>query len=213
MVLSLAAPTCLSVGMQVVDRDEPSKGEGLPIRRRRRRALVAALAILIVVLLPAGVSSGVWVAHYQPLRALDLFTYSNAPSIQSELTNDAILWRYRPNATVVIGTVVKNTGRLTVTVTGYVAPTDPDGPIAATQLRASRNANIGGLWEDAPPVRRVSIHPGEEIALFVVMKMVPWSIGSDTAITESAPVLRVEVMGIHHLLQMSDAKIGVASAS
>jgi hypothetical protein len=198
--------------MQVMDRDERPSGDDLPIGRRRHRALVATAAVLLVVVLPAGVSSGMWVAHYQPLRALDLFTYSNAPIIQSELTSDS-LWRYRSNATVVVGTVVKNTGRMTVTVTGYVAPTDPDGPIAAAGLRASNNPNIGGLWRDAPPVGRVSIHPGEAIALFVVMKMVPWSIGSDTTVTEPAPVLRVEVMGIHHLLPMSDTKIGVVGPS
>jgi hypothetical protein len=204
--------------MRLKDPDDPSTthdlgaARGAQAWRLRHRILAGALVTIVVVGLPMGVAAGAWATHYQPLRAQSLFTYSNASRVESNLTNDSY-WRYRRNATVVVGTDMKNTGRTTVTVTGFVAASNADGPIVPIQMRASRDPNVGGLWERAAPVQRVSVHPGERIAFFVEMKMADWTIGRETSLAQSLPVLRVEVLGIHHLLPMSDAKMGVVGPS
>jgi hypothetical protein len=179
--------------------------------RLRRKILVALTLVVVLVVVPAGLFVRQVVAGYQPLRTLATTDWSSAPRVEANVPSDTTYWRYRPGAAVVIGASLENTGRTTVTVTGFDVPTSPYGPIVPTALRVTRDPRNAGTWDHATPATRISIRPGENnVTVFVMMKMVPWEIGKGTFVWQGMPTLHLEVLGVHHEFPIDQRqKVGV----
>jgi hypothetical protein len=184
--------------------------------RLRRKILVAMTIVLTVTVLPAAVLAARWHAQYQPLRASSNgagTTTRLAPGARFGSPLDPIYFQYRNGGHVIVDAALYNSGRVTVTVTGFVVPTSPYGPIVPSQLRITRDLSNFAEWKKATPVRRITVHPGERIQLFVVMDMVPWKLLVDGYVSQALPTLTVEVMGVHHLLPIDGQDIGVVGPS
>jgi hypothetical protein len=174
-----------------------------------RRTIVLAL---ITAVIAVAIGAGVWRAHYQPLHATTFGNWSDAPGIESNLATNAEYWRYQPGATLVVNAELRNTGRATVTVTGVSVAND-SGPFVPIELRATKDGQLIGRWRLAPAATRVSVHSGETVWLFVVMKAQSLHILARDSETENLPVLHVEVLGVHHLLPIAGTDIGVLAQS
>ncbi len=171
----------------------------------RTRGLIAGALVLVLI---TGTMI-IEVLHYQPLRSDAYFAYSSTPSIDSLLPSNGLYWQYKEGAQVVVGGSVHNSGRATVTVAGVSVPS-PSGPFTVVELRATRDEHVGGMWMRAAPTQRVSVHPGETVYIFVVMKMSHVHLaGVGGGESEALPTLRLEVLGVHHLLPMGQRDIGV----
>jgi hypothetical protein len=181
--------------------------------RLRKKILVPVSIALTIIAVSAAVGAEHWRANYQPLEAAMYTTQSTAPSFTPNLPSDTEYWRYTKGATVVIGVDVHNTGRATVTITGFVMPTSPYGPIVPTQLRVAPNPVLDNFWKRATPFARLSVHPGEDFTIYVVMKIVSWKLGSDSFVTQPLPTFNVEVMGHQHRLPITGSAIGVVGPS
>ena len=146
--------------------------------------------------------------HYQPLSSDNFFSYSSEPPIDSVLPSNTQYWQYKEGAPVVVGGALHNSGRATVTVTGVSVP-NPSGPFTPVGLRTTRDEQAMGVWTNAAPTDRVSVHPGETVYFFVVMKMSHLRIQAGDSESEALPTLKVELLGVHHLLPMGSTEIGV----
>jgi hypothetical protein len=172
----------------------------------RTRALIAGALVLAL----AGTSIGIGVTHYQPLRSDPFFSYSSAPTVDSLLPTSGLYWQYQEGAPVVVGGGLHNSGRATVTVTGVSVP-NSSGPFTVVELRATRDEHVGGEWTRATPTPRVSVHPGETVYIFVVMKMSHVQLGTGDSESEALPTLQLEVLGVHHRLPIGHSDIGVVA--
>jgi hypothetical protein len=166
--------------------------------RLRRKIAAAVVAVLVVVVLPAAIVTGRGIARYQPLDAEMVTLSSTAAPVHSVVPTEANFFHYEQGAQVVVGADVVNHGRFTVSITGFVVPQSPYGPLVPTELWETRDPHKSGDWHSAAPFRTTAVHPGEHVYVFVMMKMDPWKIGGDSWVTESPPRLRVEVLGVHH---------------
>jgi hypothetical protein len=152
--------------------------------------------------------TGVFVRHYQPVITENLWTYSSAPQIETDVPVQTQYWRYQPGAEVTVGAGLSNRGHATVTVTGVSVP-NSSGPFVPTELRFTRDVGDMGL-QRGTTARRFSIRPGETVYVTVVMKMSTVErIGAGSFTTQDQPTLRVEVMGEQHLLPIVGDRIGV----
>ena len=172
---------------------------------RRRNKVLVLVVPLLVALIGGGVTA---VRHYQPLRADADVGYSNAKTIDDPLLTGVDFYHYRENATVVTGIELKNTGRVTVTVTRALIPHGL--PLALVELRAQHDLQLIGLWQRATRVARLSVHPGETVELFLVMKMTRYHLVPDSNVHGPLPRLEVEVLGTTHTIQLSGNDIGFA---
>ncbi len=171
---------------------------------RTRGLIVGALVLALV----TGAMI-IEVLHYQPLRSDAYFAYSSTPSIDSPLPSNGYYWQYKEGATVVVGGSVHNSGRATVTVAGVSVPS-PSGPFTVVEVRTTLDEHVGGRWMRATPTPRFSVHPGETVYIFVVMKMSRVHLGGvGGGESEALPSLRLEVLGVQHVLPMGHSDIGV----
>ena len=136
------------------------------------------ILVIVVPLLTALVGGGLTaMRHYQPLRADSYVFSSSAPRVDARYVTDVDFSRYRLNATVVSGLHLTNRGRATVTVTGARMP--GNSPLKVTELRTRSDPRLTSDWKQAQRVHRVSVHPGESVTLYVVMKMIPYVLAPD----------------------------------
>jgi hypothetical protein len=173
----------------------------------RKLVIVAAVALLVVT-----TAAAILRAHYQPLAVDTIGGSSTAEVIVSNVPTDAQYYRYQPGATVVVTAELRNRGRTTATVTGVSVP-NGFGPFRVSELRFTRNEYDVGVWQRGTPARRFSVHPGETVYAFVVMKIVTQTIGVGDSESEALPSLRVEVLGVDHIVAIAGRAIGVLSES
>ncbi len=178
---------------------------------RLRRKVVVALAIVAVaalaIAIPIGAHANAVRRQYQPLTADEDSSTSTAPSVEPNVPTDASYWQYRRRALVVIGAVLANTGHTTATVTGFVVPTSPYGPIVPTELRVAANPVRDTFWQHAKPFEQLAVHPGQRFTIYVVMKIVPWRL--DGFVAQPLPTLTVDVGKVAHLLPIEGERIGI----
>lgn len=177
---------------------------------RRRKLLAIAALVVVFVVAPASSAAATWFLHYQPLRAESFGGWSSADFVKTDLPTNVDYRRYEPGAQYVVNVQLHNTGRRTVTVTGVSVPSDYL-PIVPTGLRTTRSEHDMAMWERGTAVDRVSVHPGETVYLFVMMKMTKQQILRGDSESENLPVLHVEVMGVHHTLPIEGSPIGVVA--
>jgi hypothetical protein len=189
---------------------------GLAPRRRSPWALlrgmrprVLILAVVAIVVLAAAIAGLVYRAHYQPLSVDAYLGYSNAQVITDPLVTDTDFYRYEPGKIVVTGMALHNSGWATVHIDGAELPVSPLGPLVVTELRATTDQNIGGLWMRAPKVDRVSVAPAKTVTVFVVMKVTKFRIGPGGAMTMAQPKLRTHVLGIEHTVPIQGNEISL----
>lgn len=181
--------------------------------RLRRKILVAMTLFLIAVVLPVAVMQRRRHDAYQPLVTSVFSSTATAERFEYDLPLDADYYHYRRGASLAYGIDLHNPGHATATVTGFVVPHSPYGPIVPIELRITHDPNNCCEWQKATPAARIEVRPRTHVTAFVVMKMVPWRIGEDAYIHQPLPTLRVEVFGREHLLPIDGQQIGVVGPS
>jgi hypothetical protein len=178
------------------------------LRAWRRRTKVLVVVIPLVTALVIGAL--VWRAHYQPLTAS---VYMSAPGkgvgrLPASPADRTEYFTYVPDATIAYGAMLENTGRASVTVTGLDTNPDSFTPLVPVEMRVQSERRCC-LIEDARPVKTVTIDPGERVTLWLVFRMMKQELGRGNTIVVELPELRVEVLGLRHLVALPNAQAGL----
>jgi hypothetical protein len=170
----------------------------------RRTSVFARIAVVaVVVALVAAVTIPTWVAHYQPV-SVNVFLTSPGPLPQHSEHNDLVL-SYRDNAHLVLGMLVRNSGRFDATLTGY-----DDGPDAGVlKFVAIRTASPQQCcnWATARPAKfPLRIPAGATVGLALELRLTNCEDYGNAGVSGGGSVGYTELrfpmktLGVHHLV-------------